>query len=190
MSDGPHKSLNMRRGWKRLSERADKKAYAPEEVREALPEALEEDWHAEIPPILCCQIRTILNDPQGSFFSGQKVEALEALRCETVVHPLGGVFLECVIHEVTKGLTGEEALSVAARGTLWDRATRGARQVEEHYLRKSTLNRAMDVRGRIEDGIAGSDFSTVAARVIGADKREQPLRPAKQTGLDDGVQFR
>ena len=44
MSDGPHRSLKMPRGWKKLAERADKKAYAPEEVRHALPEALEQDW--------------------------------------------------------------------------------------------------------------------------------------------------
>ena len=47
MSDGPHRSLKMPRGWKKLAEHADKKAYAPEEVRDALPDALEQDWRAE-----------------------------------------------------------------------------------------------------------------------------------------------
>ena len=49
MSDGPHRSLDMPPSWKKLAERADNKAYVPEEVSEALPEALKQDWHAEVP---------------------------------------------------------------------------------------------------------------------------------------------
>ena len=190
MSDGPHRSLDMRRGWKQLSERADNKAFAPEEVQKALPQALEQDWHAEIPQSLCRQMRTILKDPQGSFFPDQKVEQLDALRDSTVVHPFSSVFLDCAIHEVTKGLTGEEALKAAAVGALLDRATRGVRQVEEHYRRKSASNRALDVRGRIEDGISRSDFSTLAARLIGTENAVGASTIGKLTGLDDGVRIR
>ena len=190
MSDGPHRSLNMRRGWKRLSERADDRAFEPEEVREALPTALEQDWHAEIPQNLCRQIRTIMYDPQSSFFPDQKVERLEALRDGRVVHPFGSVFLDCSIHEVTRGLTGEEAVRAAGAGALLDRATRGARQVEEHYRRKSTSNRALDVRGRIEDGISRSNFSALVARLIGTENAEDSLTSGKRTGLDDGVRIK
>ena len=35
MSDGPHKSLNMRSGWKKLAERADQPAFEPEHVADA-----------------------------------------------------------------------------------------------------------------------------------------------------------
>ena len=58
MSDGPYRSLKMPRGWKKLAERADKKAYAPEEVRDALPDALEQDWRAEVPDGVCSSDHT------------------------------------------------------------------------------------------------------------------------------------
>ena len=66
MSDGPHRSPKMPRGWKKLAERADNKAYAPEEVRDALPEALEHDWRAEVPDSVCRRVRDILGDSQRS----------------------------------------------------------------------------------------------------------------------------
>jgi hypothetical protein len=48
MSDGPHRSLPMRRGWKRVAERGDKRAYASEEVSEAIIVALEQDCRQEM----------------------------------------------------------------------------------------------------------------------------------------------
>jgi hypothetical protein len=35
MSDGPHKSLGMRPGWKRFAKRSDKAAYERDQVAEA-----------------------------------------------------------------------------------------------------------------------------------------------------------
>jgi hypothetical protein len=43
MSDGPHRSLPMRRHWKDLAERAAKAAFSPDQVCEALPLALKCD---------------------------------------------------------------------------------------------------------------------------------------------------
>lgn len=64
MSDGPYKSLKMRPGWKQLAKRADEKAFASEEVRDALPTALEQDWRAEVADSLCRQVQAILQDMQ------------------------------------------------------------------------------------------------------------------------------
>ena len=44
MSDGPHKSLNMKPGWKKVAERADLAAFEPEQVSEKLMSALQDDW--------------------------------------------------------------------------------------------------------------------------------------------------
>ncbi|MCY4635508.1 MAG: hypothetical protein OXG04_13560 [Acidobacteria bacterium] len=41
LSDGPHRSLNMRRGWKRLAERAANAAFDDNERRDALAGALQ-----------------------------------------------------------------------------------------------------------------------------------------------------
>ena len=189
MSDGPHSSLDMRRGWKRLAESAANKAFAPEEVCDALPKALEQDWRAEVAESLHRQIGTILGDRQNSLFGDQRMEQLEALRSSTAGFPLGGVFLDCAIQAAARGRTGDRAFVEAAYGALLDRATRGARQVEEHYRRKSTTNRATHVRERIDSGITQTDFTALAGYLVGTDKAAQPRMPAKKTSLDDGVQI-
>lgn len=188
MSDGPHRSLKMPRGWKKLAERADNKAYAPEEVRDALPEALEQDWRAEVPDSICRRVRDILGDNQSSLFGDQRAERLEALRGETAGYALGNALLDYAMEAAARGHGGDGALREAASKTLTDRAARGARQVEEHYCREATLHRAAHVRERIETGLTQSDIDGIAGRLVGTDKSERP-RPAKQTGLDDGVQL-
>ena len=189
MSDGPHRSLKMPRGWKKLAERADKKAYAPEEVRDALPAALEQDWRAEVPDSLCRQVRNILGDSQSSLFGDQRAERLEALRRETAGYNLGNAFLDYAIQAAERGGTGDEALKEATGKALSDRAARGARQVEEHYCRESTQRRAARVRERIESGVTQSDMAGIAGRVVGTDGTGGPRRPVKQTGIDDGVRL-
>ena len=188
MSDGPHRSLKMPRGWKKLAERADKKAYAPEEVRDALPDALEQDWRAEVPDGVCSRVRDILGGNQSSLFGDLRAERLEALRGETAGYTLGNAFLDYAIEAAARGRNGDEALREAAGKALSDRAARGARQVEEHYCRESTHRRSAHVRERIEAGVTQSDIDGIAGRLVGTDKSERP-RPAKQLGLDDGVQL-
>lgn len=189
MSDGPHRSLKMCRGWKQLAERAANNAFSPEEVRDALPAALEQDWRAEVPEKFCGQVRRILGDEQSSLFGDQRAERLEALRGETAGFSLGNAFLDYAIQTAAQGRGGEKAIREAATNALADRATRGARQVEEHYCRESTQARAGHVRERIESGVSQLDIAVIAGRSVGIDKSEQPRAPAKQTGLDDGVQL-
>jgi hypothetical protein len=179
----------MRRGWKQFAERADKEAYAPEQVCDAVPKALEQDWRAEVSDRLLREIRTIVGDTQSSLFDDQRVEKLEALRSGIAGHPLAGVFLDCAIQAVANGKTGDEAVTEAASAALTDRAARGIRQVEEIYRRESTHNRAMNVRERMESGIARADISAIAGGLIGTDKAVQPRTFAKKTDLDDGVEF-
>ena len=189
MSDGPHRSLNMRPGWKQFAERADKKAYAPEEVCDAIPKALEQDWRAEVPESLTRQIRAIMGDTQSSLFGDQRIEKLEALRSGIAGYPLGGVVLDCAIRAAANGKTGDEAVLEAAFAALTDRAARGIRQVEEHYCRASTHNRGMNVRERMDSGLAQTDVAAIAENLIGTNKTVQPRTSANKAGLDDGVEF-
>ena len=133
MSDGPHRSLNMSRGWKNLAKRADNKAYAPEEVRDTLPEALEKDWRAEVPDSVCRGVRDILGNNQSSLFDDRRAERLEALRRKAAGYALGNALLDYAIEATARGLGGDEALRDVAGKALSDRAARCARQVEEHY---------------------------------------------------------
>lgn len=70
------------------------------------------------------------------------------------------------------------------------RATRGSAQIEEHYLRESSSRRADKVRARLEEGVAGVNFTNLARQLLRPESAESPrtTRP-KQDGLDDGVQI-
>lgn len=187
MSDGPHRSLKMRRGWKKLAEWGANKAFAPDEIRDALPQALEQDWRAEVSESFCSKLKDVVADGQNSLFGDQKVEKLEALRAEIAGLNLANTLLDLTIKAVAGGNTGEEVVARAAADALLDRAARGARHVEEHFLRESTAKSAAHVRSRIEEGIAASNMMGIAKWCLGSEKKIQP--PAKRSGLDDGVQL-
>ena len=172
-----------------MPECADNKAFAAEEVRNALPEALARDWRAEVPDSLYRKIRKILGEKQSLLFDDERAEQLEALRGETAGHNLGSVFLDYAIQTAARGRSGDEALRETAAKALSDRAARGARQVEEHYRRESTQGRAVHVRDRIESGVTQSDMTSIVGRLIETDNSEGLRWPAKQTGLDAGVQM-
>ena len=105
MSDGPHKSLNMRAAWKRLAERADGASFEPEEVLVTLPAALEQDWRSEVPDNLCRKIRRVLADTEGSLFDDQ-INRLDSMRTETAGLPLSQTLLDCTIMAVDKRYSG------------------------------------------------------------------------------------
>jgi hypothetical protein len=80
MSDGPHRSLNMRKGWKRVAESADNKAFSAAEVREAIVPALEEDCRGEIRSEFIQGLRRIGVKEEGSLFKSDTAPSLESLR--------------------------------------------------------------------------------------------------------------
>ena len=49
VSDGPLRSLNMRRHWKRLAKSASNAAFNDRETSAALTGALQGDWRVEVP---------------------------------------------------------------------------------------------------------------------------------------------
>lgn len=186
MSDGPHKSLLMRPGWKRFAERAYKPAFSIEEIREAVPAALKGDWQEEGMPSFVAKLRETLYDGQTDFFCNQTAK-IEGLRKEADGFPLRCALLDFAIRAVTAGQSGDEALGEATCQALSDWTARHARQVEEHYYRRSRQGNAVDVRGRVENAIAGLDIEAVARRLCGIDRNEQSQGLTKQTALDDGV---
>ena len=188
MSDGPHRSLPMRPAWKKVAECADNRAFEADEIRGAIIPALEQDCRREISPEFLSRLRGICRDQAESLFKGDVQPSLETLR------PAAGsgmerTVLNHAIQAAAKGATGEGITEKAMTQALTDRAARGARQVEEHYLRKSTLPRAHKVRGRIEEGIHGADMTSLARRVLNGDGKKSPQKPSKRQGLDDGVKL-
>src|SRR5713101_9857445 len=80
MSDGPHRSLPMRKGWKRVAESADNDAFGTDEIRDAILPALEEDCRGEISPEFFGSLRRVCADQEASLFENDVTPSLEALR--------------------------------------------------------------------------------------------------------------
>ena len=188
MSDGPHRSMKMRRGWKKLAEQADNSAYTPEEVSSSLLNALDMDCREEVPRNLSRRVHDILGDNQSLLFCNERVEQLQSLRKGAAGYPLGHTLLDYAIEVAAQERNGNEALTEVALKTLSDRAQRGALQVEEHYCRKSTRKRAARVRERIEMGITQLNIGRIVTRLFGSRKSEG-LRTTKKTGIDEGVRL-
>ncbi len=82
-----------------------------------------------------------------------------------------------------------QAFYDAVRFTIQERAFAGARQVEEHYLRKASLERSISVKARIEEAISG-----ISEKMLGKDLVDsQPSSGRtirKRKDIDDGVALR
>jgi hypothetical protein len=178
----------MRRRWQKVAERAANLAFASDEICNALIPALAQDWNDDVSTDLIRGVDDILGDQQD-LFKEQKVLRLESLRPITAGHGFGKVLLDCAIQLATNGEAGPEAAVEAATNALAVRASRGARQVEEHYCRKSKAPRAHTVRARIEQGIGVASLTDLARQLLKRDPAPASRTPAKQQGLDDGVRL-
>src|ERR1700674_1824982 len=98
MSDGPHRSLPMRHGWKKLDERADKPAFEPQHVADAVGPALEQDFRVEVPNALVRGLRDFCADAQPSLFEDQRAAEVDALRRSAAgLGSLAGVLVDYAV---------------------------------------------------------------------------------------------
>lgn len=189
MSDGPHKSLSMRRGWKRFAARADKVVFEPEQVADAVCSALEGDWKQEVAPHLAA-IRDVVGDSEDALpFKDLITGELEGLKRLNPGNSLWSAVIDGVIQAVVSGKTGFDALVAGATAALHDRAAGGAFQVEEHWRRKTSQARTERVRARLMDGIARAPIGECARRLLGLQPSGATDHAPKHDGLDDGVRL-
>jgi len=177
----------MRRAWRHVAERSDKRAFTAQEISDALAPALEQDCHAEMPSAFLAGIRRIVTEP--SLFGGDVAARLQPLKPEAG-SGMGRLLIENVAILSAADADAVGLVQEALKRTLQDRANRGVRQVEEHYFRESTAPRANNVRGRLEEGIGCTDLGALAERILKVDPKQTPSAPVKRTGLDDGVSLR
>ncbi len=185
MSDGPHKSLNMTRGWKKLAERADQTAFEPDQVAEKVAPALDEDWREDGCGELIRNIRNLLGDTrQTSLFGNQKAAELEAARRDLAAgHGLRRLVLDHVIQALAQGHEGADALHQGTNNALCERAARGALQVEEHFIRRSNDVRAADVRARINDAVSRAPIDGFARHAAGLEAQAPSRQSKKATSV-------
>jgi hypothetical protein len=179
--------LPMRKGWKRVAESADNKAFSAVEVREAIVPALEEDCR-EISSEFIGGLRKVCLEQERSLFKNDKTPSLEGLR-NSAGAGLARVVLDYALKHAANGQAAKDIPQKALTDALVDHAARGMRQVEEHYCRESTAPRANQVRERIEEAIGGADIGGLAKRILKSDGNGAAPQAPKRDGLDDGVEL-
>lgn len=182
MSDGPHRSLPMRRWWKQAACRADNSAFDVADCAAAIVVALERQWAEEVRPSFEKGLKDAHEEP--GLFSPAEAFYLKKLNPET---PLERGVLDNVAVLSPEEAAGVNAICTALVNALANEASRGVRQIEEHYLRESGPRRASRERERLDEAIAHADIDGLSRRLLQPDRpRAAPLLK-KKSGLDDGV---
>lgn len=186
MSDGPHRSLPMRKAWKELAKRADKKTYDLAQVSEAVPYALTSDWKSEVSPALVTALKNVFTGKDNSLGLREIVlDQLEKARPLAAGSVFGASAVSWAIQLVHEGHTDAVALYDVVGLAAKERAYAGIRQVEEHYLRESHERRADGVRSRLEGAISGLSITQLGTKLI--EPSSGTSAPKKRTDVDEGV---
>lgn len=188
MSDGPHRSLPMRRPWKSVAECADNAAFEIDEIREVILPALENDCRREVRREFLDNLCGLCADQGAMLFKSDMRPVLEGLR-RTANVGLEQQVLDHAIHAAASGSSGHGVAETALARALKDRGASGIKQVEEHYLRKSSAKRAHNVRDRMEKAVNGADIDRVARRMVNGKQKNAAPQLSKRQGLDDGVKL-
>jgi len=164
MSDGPHRSLPMRRHWKDTAERAARPVHSSAEVCNALTHALKRDiLEAPIE-----KMRDILNSRKPDLF-----------------HILS---IDCAIEAVQGGLKGQAAVESTLRNALEETMRSAFRGMNDHYQREATPKETHNLRARLDAARHKLDCGAVANELLSPTKPPSPrsLKLLRHTGLDEG----
>jgi hypothetical protein len=189
MSDGPHRSLPMKRAWRIVAERADNRAFGIDEICTAMIPALARDCRDEMSPEFTSRIRGLFERQETLLIKDDIALALEALRHGAGVG-IGRRLIESVARISTDAVASVRTLVKALAAVLQERAARSSRQIEEHSLRKSTAPRASSVRARLEQATADAPFYALARQVLKLDNKRPARSSGKRGGLDEGPSIR
>lgn len=188
MSDGPHRSLPLRRAWKRFAGRADNLSFTAQEVAEMVCPAIADDWRSEVRPGLVKAVASVLEEPTQQGLFACDMEELRRLRagCDS---PFAAAFCDAAKDVLSDGARGQEALENAIGSAFLDRSLCQVRSVEEHYLRKAGRDRAANVRARLEEAVKHASFGELAKVIAQGASTARRFEPSVRDGLDDGVQL-
>jgi len=84
MSDGPHRSLPMKRNWKSVAERADNRSFGVDDISTAMIPALAGDCQDEIRPGLIDRVRGIVEEQESLLIKDNVGDRIAALRVKPV----------------------------------------------------------------------------------------------------------
>jgi len=187
MSDGPHRSLPMRRPWKELAKRGDQRAYDSEQVAEAATHALASDFKNEVSGRLISALKDVFTGRDNSLgipeIALQQLEEAKSLAAGSV---FGMNAVAWSILLVREGRLDKQALYDAVGLAAKERGFANSRSVEEHYLRESSHRRANGVSARLNSAISGLSEGKLGSTLV--DPQSAASRaPRRRTEIDDGV---
>lgn len=179
----------MKRKWQSVAERADNQTFGVEEIGNAILPALAGDCRDEMSPGFIDSIREVFEE-QGTLLIKDDIRArLEAIRPEAGTG-IGRRLIENVARVSNADAADVLALVKAMTAALAERAARCNRQVEEHYLRKSSATRANNVRTRLEQATASAALDALARQVLKLDDKRSARSSLKREGLNEGPSIR
>lgn len=183
MSDGPHRSLPMRRYWKQFAQRMANSAFSVDERNEALDYALLRDFKGTPR----AQVREVLlGTGQGQLFSDQEAVLSElkriAQQCEG--NHAAQTLVSSAIQALHEGRSGIDALNYAECVSADEVVRAQSRGIEEHYYRNTSVADANTIRDRLDQIRIGRQGRGLPSS--SADSHANGPRVRQRTGLDEG----
>ena len=186
MSDGPHKSLNLKRHWRKLAERADISAYDASEVCESMEVALKSDFQKEVSNTTLKELKEIADDAISSLFSDHK-QRLQALSSKTQPEPLQNLLIECLKYQLDRKKAGNHnPLTTAIQDAIDIHCSRHNRQIEEHYFRKGKRADGDNIKERLDQAKQALNLQTLTRDIL-EPSRAPSSKVAKKSDLDEGI---
>lgn len=187
MSDGPHRSLPMRRPWKELAKRGDQDVYDVVQVAEAATLALASDFKKEVSWSLINTLKSIFACDENSLGLPEiAVQQLEQARAEFAGSVFGRNAVEWSIQLVHEGRLEPNAVYEAIGLAAKERGYANTRAIQEHVLRKTNQLRAESVANRLESAISGLSEVELGTKLIDRQTNRNG-RLTKSISLDEGV---
>jgi hypothetical protein len=187
MSDGPHRSLPMRKPWRELAKRADKLVYDSGQVADAAKDALASDFKNEVSYPLVKALKDIFAGRDNSLgileIATLQLEEVRSLAAGSV---FGMNAVAWSIQLVNEGRLGMDAFYDAIGLAAKERGFANARSVEEHYVRESNQRRASGVSARLQGALSGLSENQLGLMLANPQPARSRARQ-KRTGLGDGV---
>lgn len=169
MSDGPYKSLPMRKAWRDVAERAQKEAFSLEERTDGMCAALHDDFKRDVGKAALKAISSILVETeQGSLFADQAGAELEAIRNSQRSTGFRDSIIEHTQVAIHQGFTGEAALIEGLNRAGIDQARANNRAVEEHYHRDTPTAKGAEMAANVRANLDAT-LQTDRVRAFGVE---------------------
>lgn len=158
MTDGPHRSLNKSRAWKRAAEALAKPAFTAEADGHVCSAIIKDFKRDDGDRLVRVAAKVMADDPQQSLFNDRE-DQLDAIRAQATPNTLTDSFIRNLRQNGDMTLALSQALEAEALANL--------RTVEDHYIqriphRETSLKQVGYLRDRSNAAMNQIDFNGLA----------------------------